>query len=75
MTPYEEELLTKYLSHLNVLGKDGDFADFEDWHQVVRYASGPGAPCTVEEASELRYKDLLDAARMFNRLQGNPEPG
>ena len=75
MTPYEEELLTKYLSHLNVLGKDGDFADFEDWHQVVRYASGPGAPRTVEEASELRYKDLLDAARMFNRLQGNPEPG
>ena len=47
MTPYEEELLTRYLTHLNVLGEDGDFADFEDWHQVVRYASGPGAPRTA----------------------------
>jgi len=28
MTPCEEELLTRYLTHLNVLGEDGDCADF-----------------------------------------------
>ena len=33
------------------------------------------APRTVEEASELRYKDALEAARVFNRLQGNSEAG
>ena len=27
-------------------------------------------PRTVEEASELRYKDVLEAARAFNRPQG-----
>ena len=70
MTPYEEELLTRYLPHLNVLGEDGDYADFEDWHQVVRYANGPGAQRTVEEPSKLRCKDVLEAARAFNRPQG-----
>lgn len=75
MTPYEEEILTGYLTHLNVLGEDGDYADFEDWHQLVRYANGPGASRTVEEASELRYKDVLEATRVFNRLQGNSEAG
>ena len=70
MTPYEEELLKTYLTHLNILGEDGNLADFDDWYQMVRYANGDGAPRTVEEASELRYKDILDAARVFNRLQG-----
>ena len=70
MTPYEEELLTRYLTHLNVLGEDGDFADFEECYQLVRYANGAGIPRTVEEAAELRYKDVLEAARVFNRLQG-----
>ena len=32
------------------------------------YAQGPNAPRTVIAASELRYKDILDAARVFNRL-------
>ena len=69
MTPCEEELLTKYLTHLKILGEDGDFATFEEWYQLVRYANGDGAPRTVEGASELRYKDVLEAARVFNRLQ------
>ena len=68
----EQELLEKYLTHLNVLARRGDYPDFESWYQAVRYAQGPGAPRTLEEASELRYKDVLDAARVFNRLQENP---
>ena len=75
MAYYEEELLTRYLTHLNVLGEDGDFAHFGEWYQLARYANGPGVPRTVEEASELRYKNVLEAARVFNRLQGNTETG
>lgn len=30
MTPYKQELLTRYLTHLNILGEDTDFADFEE---------------------------------------------
>ena len=69
MTPYEQELLEKYLAHQSVIGHEGDYPDFESWYQAVRYAQGPGAPRTVMEASELRYKNVLDAARVFNRLQ------
>ena len=69
MTPYEQDLLQKYLAHLNVVGVEGEYPDFEAWHQAVRYAQGPGAPSTLEEASEMHYKDALDAARVFNRLQ------
>ena len=68
MTPQEEELLKQYLTHLNVLSDEGTHPDFEAWYQEVRYAQGPGAPRTLQEASELRYKDVLDAARVFNRL-------
>ena len=71
MTGEDQELPGKYLTHLNVLGPEGDYPDFEAWYQEVRYAQGPGAPRTLEEASELRYKDILDAARVFNRLQEN----
>ena len=42
MTPYEQELLEKYLAHLNVIGYEGDYPDFEAWYQTVRYAQGPG---------------------------------
>ena len=65
MTGEEQELLEKYLAHQNVIGDEGDYPDFEAWYQEVRYAQGPGAPATLEEASELRYKDILDAARVF----------
>ena len=65
MTPYEQELLEKYLAHLNVLGPEGSYHDFESWYRTVRYAQGPAAPATLEEASELRFKDTLDAARVF----------
>ena len=67
MTPYEQELLGEYLTHLNVIGHEGDYTDFEAWYRTVRYAEGPNAPATLEEASEMRYKDVLDAARAFNR--------
>ena len=70
MTPYEQELLEQYLIHQNVIGHEGDYPDFESCYQAVRYAQGPEAPATLEEASELRFKDILDAARVFNRLQG-----
>ena len=66
MTSEEQELLTKYLTHLNILGEEGHYADFDEWYQLVRYGKGDGAPQTVEEASELRYKDGLQAAQVFN---------
>ena len=71
MTPYEQELLEKCLAHQNIIGNEGDYPDFESWYQAVLYAQGPGVPATLEEASELRYKDVLHAARVFNRLQEN----
>ena len=69
MTGEEQELLEKYLTHLNVIGYEGEYPDFESWYQDVRYAQGPGAPVTLEEASKLRYKDVLDAARGFKHPQ------
>ena len=39
----------------------------------MRYANGEGAPRIIEEAAELRYKDVLEAARVFNRLQANSQ--
>ena len=69
MTAQEQELLEKYLVHRNVIGYEGDYHDFEAWLHAVRYAQGPAAPATLEEASEMRYKDTLEAARVFNRLQ------
>ena len=66
MTPYEQDLLQKYLAHLNVVGVEGEYPDFEAWHQAVGYAQGPGAPRTVEEACELRYKDVVEAAKVSN---------
>lgn len=47
MIPYEEELPTKYLTHLNVLEED---ADSDERYQLVRYANGDGAPRIVQEA-------------------------
>ena len=41
MTPFEEELLTRYLTHLNVLGEDGDFADFEEWYSLSATPTAP----------------------------------
>lgn len=68
MTEHEQQLLEKYLTHLNILGDEGCYDSFEEWYQQVRFARGHGAPLTLEEASELRYKDVLAAARVFNRL-------
>ena len=67
MTPYEQKLLEEYLTHLNVIGDEGDYTDFEAWYRTVRYAQGANAPATLKEASEMRYNDVLDAARAFNR--------
>ena len=47
MPPYEQELLEEYLTHLNVIGDEGDYTDFEAWYRTVRYAEGakrPGHP-------------------------------
>ena len=66
MTPDEQELLEKYLTHQNVIGDEGEYPNFESWYQAVRYAQGPGAPKTVMEASELRYKDILAAAKLID---------
>ena len=68
MTGEEQELLQQYLIHLNVLGEEGTHANIDAWYQVVRYAQGPNAPHSVMQASELRYKDVLDAARVFSQL-------
>ena len=59
MTPCEEELLTKYLTHLNVLGGDAYFADFEERYQPVRYANAARRPA-----------DPLSSGR--DSLQGHP---
>lgn len=68
MTDHERAILMKYLIHLNKLGPEGSYDTFYDWYQEVRYSRGAYAPQSLEEASELRYKDILDAARVYNRL-------
>lgn len=40
MTPYEQELLERYLTHLNVLSDEGDYPDFEAWYREMHYAQG-----------------------------------
>ena len=51
MTGHEQEILEQYLTHLNILGEDGIYPNFEAWYQEVRYAQGEDAPRTMEEAS------------------------
>ena len=41
LTGEEQELLEKYLTHLNVLGPEGFYPNFEAWYQEIRYAQGP----------------------------------
>ena len=69
MAGEEKDQLKNQLTHLNVLGNDGSHPHFEAWYQEVRYAQGPNAPKTLMEASELRYKLILDAAGVFSQLQ------
>ena len=73
MTSEEQGLLEQYLTYLNVLGDEGTHHDFDAWYQEVRYAQGPNAPQSLEEASELRYKDVLDAARVFTTCRKTPD--
>ena len=54
MTGEEQELLTHYLTHLNLLGPGGAYPDFDTWYEEIRYARGAHAPQTLEEASDLR---------------------
>ena len=72
MTGEEKNLLKKYLTALNVLGPDGTHPHIEAWYQEVRYAQGPNAPKTVMEASEMRYKDILDAAKLMDQVKNHP---
>ena len=32
MTGEEQDLLEKYLAHLNIVGHEGDYPDFESWY-------------------------------------------
>ena len=41
MTGEEKDLLKKYLAHLNSLGPEGFYPNFEAWYQEIRYAQGP----------------------------------
>ena len=65
MTGEEKDLLKKYLAHLNILGPEGFYPNFEAWYQEIRYAQGPSAPQTVAETAELRNKGVLEAAKLF----------
>ena len=69
MTGEKQKLLEKYVSHLNVLGEEGTHPNFDVWYQEVRYTQGPNDVRILEEASELRFKDVLDAARVFKHQQ------
>lgn len=73
MTDHERAILMQYLVYLNVLGPEGAHETFHDWYHEVRYARGADAPRSLEEASELRYKDVLQAARVYNRLTSEGE--
>ena len=65
LTGEEQELLEKYLTHLNMLGPEEFYPNFEAWYQEIRYAQGPSTPQTVAETAELRYKGVLEAAKLF----------
>ena len=60
MTGEEKELLKKYLTHLNVLGPDGSHPPLRGLVPGSALALGSNAPRTLHEASELRYKYVLD---------------
>ena len=61
--PYEEELLIKYLTFLNVRGKDDDFANSEELYQLARYR-WPKSPRhkseTLGEDHFCRYREETD---------------
>ena len=69
MTGEEQELLEQYLTHLNILGEEGTHPNFDAWYPEVRYTQGPNAPQTLEQASELRFKAVLEAAQVFKHQQ------
>ena len=68
MTPYEEELLARYLTHRNDIGYEGEYPVVEAWYQAVLHAQSREAPRDLEDSAQLRYKYVLDAAQVFNRL-------
>ncbi len=69
MASYEQQLQEKYLTNLYMLGEEGSYPNVEIGYQEIRHARGANAPRTLEEAAELRFKDLLDAARLFNQFR------
>ena len=77
MTGEEQELLEKYLTHLNVLGDEGDYPDFEAWYQAVRYAQGPGrlrGSKSIDRCSSLIYHHI-DRTPHASRKIGAPRGG
>ena len=69
MTGGEQELLEKYLTHLKFPGVDGSYPDLETWYKEVRCARGQPSPDLG-----VAYKDIQDAARIFNRCRKQPKP-
>ena len=43
--------MEQYLTHLNMLGGEGDYTNFEARYQAVRNAEGPSAPFALQEAA------------------------
>ena len=66
MTDYQKQLLGNYLTHLTILGDNACYDSFDQRYQELRFAQGLDAPRSLAEASDLRYKDILPAARVFN---------
>ena len=69
MTGEEKDLLKKYLTDRNVLGKDGSIPTSKPGTRKYATPRAQTPPQNLMEASELRYKDILDAARVFSQLQ------
>ena len=53
------------LSHLNILGGEEAYANFEDRYQAVCNAEGNSATFALQEAAELHFNDIPGAALVF----------
>ena len=69
MTGEKQKLLEKYVSHLNVLGGKAPIPTSKPGTKKSVTPAAPAAPRTLQEASELRFKDILDDARVFKHQQ------
>ena len=75
MTGEEKDLLKKYLTHLNVLGKDGSHPHFEAWYQEVRYAQGPKRPTQPDGSVRTALQGYPGRRPGVQPAAGIPPPG